>query len=156
MQNTTAIISEKRSFHCEMLVIGSRAYAGGQPGSVRGVSSIVMSAISINSNSNIRLTSLVGSDTVWLNGPGVWKGGFGKGGGRVVRPVDTFIVVVVNRSNPLLWVVESVKKGSVLMADVMVDVRPTHTSGWRGLCEHMPDQRVWESMGVCRCVHLGG
>ena len=76
-----AAIRENRSTHWEMLVIGSCAGAGGQPGSLGVTSSVAMSAISTNSKSRIRLTSFVGRAAVGLNGPGVEmaEGGVGSG-----------------------------------------------------------------------------
>ena len=79
-----AAIRENRSTHWEMLVMGSRAGAGGRPGTLGIASSVVMSAISTNSKSRIRLTSFVGRAAVGLNGPGVGMaevGGWGVGVG---------------------------------------------------------------------------
>ena len=111
--HSTAAISEKRSTHCEMLVMGSRAGAGGRPDSVGGASSVVMSAISTNSRSRIRFTSLVGRDAMGLNGPGVWKGGLGGSGGRELEmfPVDTLDAAAASRSSPELPIVDGVNMG---------------------------------------------
>ena len=76
-----AAIRENLSTHWEMLVMGSRAGAGGRPGSLGVISSVVMSAISTNSKSRICLTSFVGRAAVGLNGPGVEMAGGGGGGG---------------------------------------------------------------------------
>lgn len=62
----TAAIKEKRSTHCEILVIAGRGGAGVRPD---GMSSMVSSAISMNSKSRIRFTVLAGKDAAGLNGP---------------------------------------------------------------------------------------
>ena len=60
MQMTTAI-NANLSTHTEMLVTGRQEGAGGRPGSVGAVSSVVISPISTNSRSKILLTSLCGN-----------------------------------------------------------------------------------------------
>ena len=57
------------SSHCEMFVIGRRAGAGGRPGICGRSSSMEISAISTNSRSRIRLTSLEGREAAGLNVP---------------------------------------------------------------------------------------
>ena len=64
-----AAIRENRSSHWEMSVTGSRAGASGRPEPWRS-SSTVTSAISTNSMSRIRFTTLAGRNAAGLNGPG--------------------------------------------------------------------------------------
>lgn len=129
-----AAIRENRSTHWEMLVIGSRAGAGGRPGSLGVTSSVVMSAISTNSKSRIRLTSFVGRAAVGLNGPGVEMAEGGVGGGSGSLPVDTLEAAAASSSSPGLPEMEGVKMGILGSTDVTIvevpDVRPIWKSWW--------------------------
>ena len=100
----TAAIRENRSTHCEILEMGSRAGAGGRPGSLEGASSTVISAISTNSRSKIRLTNLAGRAAVGLKGPGEEMAGVGmvRGSGCGFPPVETVEAAAASSSNPLL------------------------------------------------------
>ena len=98
-----AAIKEKRSTHCEMLVTGRRAGAGGRPSSLDGSSSVVMSAISINSKSRMRFTSFDGSVAVGLNGPGAEIVAVGVEGGRGgITGDDTVDAAAASRLSPEL------------------------------------------------------
>ena len=116
-----AAINEKRSTHCEMIVTGRRAGAGGRPGSLYGRSSVVMSAISVNSKSRMRLTSSDGSVAVGLNGLGAEIVGVGAGGGRGgIADDDTVDAAAASRLNPELPPTEGEKMGSLGRDEVTV------------------------------------
>lgn len=128
----TAAMREKRSTHWDILVIGSRAGAGGRPGSLGGDSSVVMSAISTNSRSKIRLTSFEGSAAVGLNGPAAEMAGVWVGGGRGVLAVDTLDAAAASSSSPELPAADGEKIGSWWIADVTMVEVPDAKPVWRG------------------------
>ena len=134
----TAAIKEKRSTHCEMLVTGRRAGTGGQPGSLDGSSSVVMSAISINSKSRMHFISFDGSVAVGLNGPGAEIVAVGVGGGRGgITGDDTVDAAAASRLSPEVPPTEGEKMGSLGSDDdAVVTMGPVWGGGggW-GECE---------------------
>ena len=117
-----------------MLVMGSRACTGWWPGSLGVASSVVMSAISTNSKSRIRLTSSLGRAAVGLNGPAVEMAEGSVGGGSGLLPVGTSEAAAASSSNPRLPKMEGVKMGTLESTDVTIvevaNVRPIWKGWW--------------------------
>ena len=93
---------------------------------------MLMSAISTNSRSRIRLTSFEGSAAVGLNGPAAEMAGIWVGGGRGVLAVDTLDAAAASSSSPELPVAEGEKIGSWWIADVTMVEVPDAKPVWRG------------------------
>ena len=156
----TAAIKEKRSTHCEMLVMGRRAGAGGRPGSLDGSSSVVMSAISINSKSRMHFINFDGSVAVGLNGPGAEIVAVGVGGGRGgITGDDAVDAAAASWLSPELPPTEGEEIGSLGRDDAVVTMGPVWGGGGWGECNTGTVSSLCVSgliecgrWGRCRCV----